>query len=249
MRVLIRISILFFMLFTFFTCDDLFEKTITLNGIVIDADTGQPVPNQTVYCNTYYLMETWLFGHGFSQIPIDGVEVKTDKDGKFTAVMTYKKGTDRINCSFLENDNYYGAGYEFNDTTISGINTKRDTYTLKVKQYQKINLRIKNVNPFDDNDRFSVDIMVKNTYRTGGELYKIVNYGKANEKFTPPESDNGLNAFWIGKNIDSELFFKVTGSPVRFVYHSIKGTDTLNYQFTEETPIKRGIINSYSINY
>ncbi|MDO5524183.1 MAG: hypothetical protein Q4G48_09100 [Bacteroidia bacterium] len=217
--------------------------------MVVDADTGQPVPNQTVYCNTYYLRETWLFGHGFSQVPIDGVEVKTDENGKFTAVMTYKNGTDQVNCGFSENDDYYGAGYEFNDTVISEINAKRDIYTLKVKQYQKINLRIKNANPMDDNDKFSVGIMVKNTYRAGGELYKIVNYGKANEKFTPPASDNGLNPFWIGKDIDAELSYKVTGSPVLFVFHSIKGTDTLDYQFTEEIPIERGVINNYSINY
>ena len=68
-------------------CEDMFQKTVTIHGIVVIEGTDIPVSGLTVYCETYYMMETWLFGHGFTPKSRDYAKLETDENGKFTAVL------------------------------------------------------------------------------------------------------------------------------------------------------------------
>lgn len=149
----------------------------TAEGTVIRTSTGEGVPDQTIEILSSY----------------DHKIIMTDKDGKFSTKM---KGNYGVSLYYVGDNNYYGNASE-------QIFPFHEPMNIQARKYGRLNVHIKNKEPFDENDYFHFHLNQE------GQPYiyidDIENHGVTNltrEYHSSPFE-------WKGTNVNAIIHYRI----------------------------------------
>ncbi len=138
-------SILFFIIIIFITCNK-DEKEIEVKGRVYDPQLVKYLSGATVRISSSKIV-SGVYNSNYQEI----TSATTDKDGNFSFTIAVEKVSGyRLN---VNKDDYFDYTVDIEPEILEENDTYSDSYNLYPECY--INLHVKNVTPFDGNDKIS----------------------------------------------------------------------------------------------
>jgi hypothetical protein len=186
------------------------KNVTTIEGQVLEKGSNKPVANAQVIFSECVAGE----GFGASSICTDVETVMTNSQGRYI----FTKESDKANRYRIRAEKLnYGKPVEVFQTADAGKSTQNLNFTLPA--FAWIKFHVKNVNPFDDNDRFAIFIF--SSSKDG-----IINGQKVDTTFT----QNGFlgsfsNRFTYSvrkNNIYKQFTDSIFCKPLDTVFYEIK---------------------------
>lgn len=234
-----KIFALFAITLAFWSCsDDNDPIAMKVNGKLVNQVTATPIPNATIFYRVFQVVGTGTFSYDEE---ISTGSVVTDSDGKFTANIKYVNKANVI-IQFDKVDDAFSTAILDQKKGFSLKELKQNpNVTFTAREWETLRVKIKNTNPFDSHDAVSIYISINNTNYINTPIYNIINYGVANQ--------NEFEPYWVGTNIDSEVFFRIQNGTSYYVFwYPVKnGVSTTNY--SAETTTLSGQENFYQVNF
>lgn len=140
--------------------------TNTITGYALTTDSLDPIPNLVLDMNPL---------QGSYTTPVGGKTLRTDSTGRFEFIYT-GPAHGQIGIGFGGNNNYHNlGGYDY----ITPYTTK--THNIHLQPYGWLKLHVKNVNPWNGDDRISLSL--------GGTVQSC--YGIVDKTIHSKEPGNG----------------------------------------------------------
>ncbi len=172
--------------------------TTTVTGYAVTTDSLDPIPNIVLNINPLA---------GSYTTPVGGKTVRTDSTGRFEFIYT-GPAYGQIGIGFGGNNSYHNlGGYDY----ITPYTNK--THNIELQPYGWLKLHVKNVNPWNGDDRLSISL--------GGSIHSY--YGIVDKSIHSKEPGNGTKTLvWaVEKN-------GIVNSFQKTIY--IQGFDTSFYE-------------------
>lgn len=235
--------------------DNVEEEDLYLNyavaGIIIDEYNNEPVSSM----NINYILCVEPLENSIRECTYESFGfVESIDNGTFEFFLKYKTLKDKLtyNVSTGVNNIYYAPIYE----SKKYISTVRELKSIdklihKVSKLTKLEVRVKNLNPVDDNDRIEIkkfvfedpEILPKMNY------FGVNNKGIENDKIDYGNNQIGNLLIWRGQNVDSTIDGMIISNRNVYVEYEItKGGITTNLK-TKTKLIKRDNYNFFTIEY
>lgn len=115
------------------------------------------------------------------------------------------------------------------------------------RQWETLKIKLKNTSPFDNNDSVSLGFLEDNTSYVNIPIYNIINNGVSNQPW--PEETNLLTPYWVGSNIDSEVFVRLQNDTTYSVFWYVRKNGVSSTFHSQMTNTLSGQINLYQINF
>lgn len=226
--------------FLFLVSCTIFEepnRTLTVKGVIVDKFTNIPTPNIKVLYDSCEPYGGVMFG-GCNEI--DQGFFYTDSKGEFSIPIYYKNLSDEANFYIVENEEYYASGTQMSFKVLTLKDKPLKFLTVK---YAKTIIKIKNINPFDNNDVFEIVWFgAKNDLEQ--ILFvkdKVIDFGNSKEE--------GVYYIWKGEDVESNLIGKIkSGYNVFFKYRVTKNGVTSSYE-SETKMLDPNTENEFLIEY
>lgn len=222
-------------LFFFLGCKE-DEDYFVVNGRLEKAINGEGIPGEIIKLR---VEQHWGFGLISGKREIDYKEVTTDSNGDFRVLM--------------KNDsNIYIFAHKRETDLSSGFNGTfhaYDSIIIKINNFVKFEVSVKNTSPFDTNDYIKIDFYTSpnQSFRT-----KIENFGV--ENIHHPEDGSGGAAWdestWIGKNVNSILYYNVPeNSTICKILWTKRKNGVETKGISENMSFDANQINEYNFEY
>ena len=200
--------------------------------------------------------------------PLEGIEMKvisrsnrgsgifsTNYDVDETFGVTNSDGYARLVVKH-KNDSFFTIYVQSSTSIIEPRNSfsaedvnAQEPLSLIVRKFHPLEVRVKNVNPFDSNDQISVSFYHQGSNFSHAPLYDIENRGDANEPYDDPSMENGLRPLWRSNNVDATIYKRVQeGTEARISWTVIRNDEVTHFQ-SEFIPTNVDGITYYEINY
>ena len=219
---------------------EIFAQKIVVNGKIINNANGEPVTNYLLHLVEQKTASTGILGVTVIE---NEVATTTDVAGNFSFTFQVKHRNDDFRLSGKGNADYdtFSEFVDFGDLGTPKI--------FKVSNFEKLEIYLKNVLPeTHESDKIKVYIYQKPEY--GTVITSIENFGLANQPFGNSSYENGLNPYWIGKNINSVIRAKlISGSHYQIFYDITKNGVTKFNQHSEIFETQSGVTNIFSLNF
>ena len=187
-------------------CIDDLDESHRVYGKLISEITGEGIENAQIVLQVKEFHGTGVFSYSNT---LYEVTVDTDHLGNFTANIDYDNDFNIVGFYVVNN-----FSEEDVSTGIIGLRSnffihelkELDQVVFKARKLEDLEIRVKSIQPFNDEDKISISISEFNTTQTGGIVYDIINFQDPNE---PGEFDGGQGfgqLYWIGDNVDSVIY-------------------------------------------
>lgn len=223
-------------------------KYIEIKGKIVNQYTNEPIPNIS------FNVRTGL-KHQNGEDPsiwdwtetLDYIDITTDEQGEFSEQIAYESLTNSLVFS-RKNDDTYTQFIEGNlNNTIADI-SENNPFIIGVRNWEDLVITVKSIDPYDENDSINIYVRQSNTPLDMSIVTDIINHGDQNQ----PQSiatDDGLRAFWIGNNVDSEITVHIQNDSYYSIQTSVTKNGIETISWTDEIEMTNGIVNEYEINY
>lgn len=220
------------------------SHTISVTGQLLEEVTLQPLPNAPILVAvTHSYKDSW--GNSYIDT-LDSKWIASDSKGDFAATAKYRDESNVLSLTIFPGDPVYvpwsyGAKIGTLKTNSHIIFNSRTWEPLRVK--------VKNLNPFDDNDQIAVSFLERNTSFMNSIVYKIVNHGIENIHLVSPGVDFRLYPAWKGKNVDAEIYGHLQSSTNYIVFWTVIKNGLRKEYKSEELVTQKGKLNEFTIEY
>jgi hypothetical protein len=223
-------------------------KYIEINGKIVNDFTNDPISNIS------FNLKTGL-KHQNSENPsvwdwteiFENIEITTDENGVFSTEIAYKDLSNSL-IFFREDDNDYTRFVKGNlGKTIADINNNAPI-VIKVRHWEDLVITVKNIDPYDENDRVNIYVRQTNTPLDMHIITEIVNNGVQNQQ-TAEGDDNGLRPLWIGSAVDSEIKVHIQNGSKYSIQTTVTKNGITTVTWSDEIETIDGILNEYEVNY
>lgn len=221
------------------------ENLFNVKGKVINEITKVGIP-----AYEFTLLEQETTGSGIFSIVkvVNSKAIKTDANGNFNVAIDVKSNSNGFEFSSGMTDNY--TPIQNSRHVFNNINLLSEALLFNVRNWEKLEIKVKNTQPFDENDEIRVSVFEDNTHYIGQFITKITNNGVKNIGPGYPASDNGLNPHWIGKNVDSKIYFNLQNGTQYTIFYDVKKNGIwTNYVKSPTFSTQSGQINYYTLEY
>ena len=229
-----KLIIVFISVLTLISCSKDDQNYVNVSGKVIDENTNAGIPNIQVNIKSKKINSPGNEWSYWSEL--DNKTITTDQNGNFSIPMKIEDSNNLIEINKYDNNNY-------SENTKSYTQSEVGNVIIKVKKYEVLKIIVKNTNPFNSNDRISVD-GISDYY-----LLKRENFGVQNEKF---EFQTGIFSdvnIWLGTNVNSAISYRVTADSQIVISKSVRKNNTETLTYSPPINIIPNQINEYHINY
>lgn len=227
------------------TGDDDNLNSIEVKGRLVSEITGEGIANGNIFAYVNEYKGSGIFAHA---VEIDSKDIRTDANGYFSTTLNYK---DKNNVILFE---------QINDETATGLlQEKRNFYISELKdtsplvllarKYETLEIKVRSIDPFDENDALGVYIYQTNTNYYNSIIYKIENFGDQNEQYEYPASENGLNPYWIGNDVNTTVLGNIQEGSSFNIKWSVRKDGIVNEYESGFIDTVSGETNFYEINY
>lgn len=224
---------------------ELAPHSISVSGQLLEEVTLEPLPNASIGVSVTH---SYKDGWGNSYIDtLDNKWITTDAKGNFSVTMKYRDESNELGFTISPEDPVY-MNMKNGARNISYFKTASN-FTLYSRTWEKILVRVKNVNPVDDNDNISVSVQQGNTWFVNSVVTKIVNHGAENIHLVSPGVDFRLYPAWKGKNVDSEIYGNIQSSTVYRVFWTVIKNGERKEYMSPEFVTQKGKLNEFNLEY
>lgn len=238
-KIISALSILFLF---FFSCNsERDDMRINMHGKILNEINNKPLSNAKIK----YVVKQTFGGSIFSSTQTDfsGIFL-TDENGNFSVNLPYKSES---NFFEFEIENIEEAKIVNKNWIRYSDLVKDNTFNLSYRNWEKLDVKILNQNPANENDRIEVEVLHTNTDYNFSPIQTIDNFGNKNDYIYPSENQT-VSPFWIGSNVNSIIHCKVQNdSEITLIWKVTK--NGINQNFSSKYLIKNGVLNSVNINY
>lgn len=221
------------------------QNSIEVSGKLVSEVTGEGIARGVMYVLVEEYIGSGMFGY---LKEISSQEIETDEDGYFTANLRFK---DKENGMLFQ---------QINEELATGILDSKRTFKIseldgneslifEAREYKELIIKLKNTSPFDEEDFISISIFQSNTSYFNSVIYGIENFDDQNEPWGPPASENGLNPFWIGDNVDSNIYGHIQEGASYIIVWNVRKNGIVTEYKSDRIETISGEINSFEINY
>lgn len=223
--------------------DDL--ESISFNGRLTSEVTDEPIGNITIVGRTTGVRGSGLFS---STYEIDRQEVQTNANGEFSMFVDYES------YDFTAVNIFKGAGGDCTELLEMKRNffvaeVENKTFDLKARRLYPIEIRVKNVEPFDEEDSIYISIVELDPNNPYDRAFDIENFGVQNQPRDPNQTGVGENLYWVGENVNSVLRSKVQEDAVMILHYSVYKNGNLEPYQTEPIPTVNNGVTRFELNY
>ncbi len=209
------------------SADDDGLNSIEISGRLVSQVTGKGVSDGLILAKVNEYHGSGMLGY---TVEISSKQIQTDANGYFTATLFYKN---KDNVFLFE---------QINEQVATGMLQEQKNFYLSdlengsplnfvVRKYEKLEIALKSTSPYDDNDAIGISIYQNNTNYFNNIIYKIENFGDQNQPYEDPASENGLNPYWIGDDVNSILYGYIQeGASVQIKWSVRKNGIVRNFQ-------------------
>lgn len=245
MKKITTLLIALILTFSFIGCNEDDLETIEVKGRLVSEVTGDPIPNVPVIGLSQSSRGTGLFSSNYD---IDRQFTETDTQGFFNLSVGYEdynsnwiwvfKGESNVCTEFLNTERIYPI------PELDG-----NELTVEVRKLYPMEIKVKNVNPFDEEDSIYIhliELMPNNPYN---RLFTAENFGVENQPRNPDQVGVIDNLYWVGENVDSVLNGLVQEDAEIMIYYSVMKNGELISYSSELIPTVNEGTTYYEINY
>ncbi len=124
-----------------------------------------------------------------------------------------------------------------------------DPLIFKVREYKELEIKVKSIAPYDENDAIGVYIYEKNTSYIRGVIYKIKNFEDINEPRGPPAFEDRNNPYWVGDNVNSIIYGRLQEGTAYVIIWSVRKNDIIVEHRSEPKNTISDELNTFDIEY
>lgn len=223
--------------------DDL--RTISVNGRVISEVTGDPIANVPVIGLAQGVQGSGIFGFTYD---IDRQTVQTNAEGFFVMSLGYEDYDRNFIRIFKDASD---CCTEF--LNIGGVHTLAElenrNLEVTVRKLYPITIKVKNVDPFDDNDSIYIHIIEVDPNNPYNRVFEVENFGVQNQPRDPNQTGIGDNLYWVGQNVDAILRSFVQEEAEMTLHYSVEKDGDLTSYETVPIPTVENGVTYYEILY
>lgn len=222
--------------------DDELHQEIQLR--LVSEVTGEPVTGVEVLVLAQGARGTGMFA---SIYEVSREIAQTDSNGYANVVLNYESSENFFTIYAIDEDISTDIIRHTNSFFFEEVQGKTPL-ELKVRRYFPMEIIVKSINPYDDNDQISVSFFHVGSSFISAPLYKIENRGDSNEPYGSP-SFGDLQPFWIGDNVDSTIFKRVQEGTEAKISWTVTRNNMVTEFESEFIPTVQNGVTYYVINY
>ncbi|WP_298900388.1 hypothetical protein [uncultured Psychroserpens sp.] len=213
---------------------------------VISEFTGEPVSGAEVLILVQDVGGSGLFS---STYDISRKIVRTDDNGSIDTILKYENTNNFFTIYVIDEEICTDIIAHVNSFFFEEIQSEIPL-ELKVRKYFPMEVTVKNINPFDENDRISVSFYHVGSNYHSAPLYHIEHRGDVSEPYTTPGVGiDGLQPLWISDNVDSTIFKRVQeGTEARISWTVTRNGEVSTFE-SEFIPTVQDGVTYYEINF
>jgi hypothetical protein len=213
-------------------------QTVVIEGRLIDQFTNEGIANASINGTSFQKEGSGLFSYNRD---IDQNIVLTDEEGKFSLPLNFDSQENLFVLARIRDtiSTYFRKSYRYE----SALDT--NGITIIVKKYTPLQVRIKNINPFDEDDRFSFD--VDSPAETLGAAYFTRTIDGI--PFWEATENNGKHLYWVGDTVEATIIGYVLANTSMRIRWSVRRNGVwTTYQSDLMNPLEEGL-NEFEIFY
>lgn len=234
--------IILLLLFTSCSLDNSDYQDIHLK--ILSQFNNEPIPNVDVLVLVQNVRGSGMFS---STYEISRKIIKTGKNGEINTAMRYENLNDFFTIYIIEEeictDVLRHTNSFFFEEVLNGNPLK-----LYARKYFPMQIKVKNINPYNENDKISISFYHVGSNYYSAPIYDIINNGNINE-FYEGAGISGYRPLWIGENVDSTIFKRVQeGTKVKISWEVMRNNAVTKFE-SEFIPTVQDGTTHYEINY
>jgi hypothetical protein len=239
MKSMRRFLVLLFFSAVIFSCKKEDGEKISLEGIVTDDISHQPIAGIEILADAIKSSTGWGILSDGKRASAD--RAVTDQNGHYKLTAKIFEGAERLEFQISETNMNRSYTYASEDLYLSNVNRSgNNKVDFELSPIARLKINFKNATPVSDSDFFYFG-----WYPVGGSGTVIGGSTQKEDCGTIPPS---AAITWTGKDVCGAFTVQTLAGRYTRVYWTVKkGGVTTN--FHDSVFINRGVLNQFSINY